>query len=384
MDGSPSIGERFRMRREEFGASLGLTAEWSGLPRDVIDEIERGARKPTTSQFEMLCRGLAVDPGVFFRGEERAPARTPARFREAVSYYKSDPGDLRILALAAEVGRVVHGLWKQGGEQYPLEAHRSRAGLVQDDSQTWMQGYDLGERARMALSEEERPIQSMKALLEGQGVHVTWASFSTKEIDDASVWEPGAAAVILLNRSSERTRKTGSRRAILAHELCHLLHDRGESEPLARLSWDEGDGNYNEAVEKRARAFAPAFLAPRPWLKKWREGLPAEIDPEDLVASVSQHWGLSFEGAAWHCGNAGMIPRGVDRRIAECSSRPKTGVQEAMFEATEEGTQLGLEGIGAQETPSETMDGLASRLVRSLLERGALSASRAREIVSWR
>ncbi len=372
------------MRREEFGASLRMVSEWSGLPVEVIDEIELGTRRPTASQFEMLCRGLAVDPGAFFRREERSPARTPARFREAVSYYESDPEDLRILALAAEVGRLVAGLWKLSGESHPLEAYKSRIGLVQDDSQIWMQGYDLGERARMVLSEEDRPIRSMKSLLEEQGVHVTWAGFSTKEIDAASVWEPGAAPVILLNRSSERTRKTGSRRAILAHELCHLLHDRGESEPLARLSWDEGNGNYNEAVEKRARAFAPAFLAPRHMLKKWREGLPADLDPEDLAAQVSQHWGLSFEGAAWHCGNSGMIPRGVDRRIAECSSRPRTGVPEAMFEATYEGTQLAIEGIGTQETPSETMDGLAARLVRSLLEKGSLSASRAREIVTWR
>ncbi|MCK5798425.1 MAG: ImmA/IrrE family metallo-endopeptidase [Deltaproteobacteria bacterium] len=148
------------------------------------------------------------------------------------------------------------------GRDVALAGHRSIIG-VQANLFMWQHGYELGERARRVLQKGEAPVQNLPALLSSLGVHVAFVPLSSKDIHGASIWEPGAVPILLINSKAFVKAHPGALRATLAHELCHLLHDAGERSLTTIVSWgQEGSGNYNEALEARARAFAPAFLAP--------------------------------------------------------------------------------------------------------------------------
>ena len=57
--------------------------------------------------------------------------------------------DVRLLALAAEQGRILAHLLALLHREIPLTSHR-RVIAVRRATDTWKQGYELGERARKA------------------------------------------------------------------------------------------------------------------------------------------------------------------------------------------------------------------------------------------
>src|SRR5207245_3855952 len=122
--------------------------------------------------------------------------------------------------------------------------------------------------------------------LEVFGVDVALVSVDARRMESARLLEPGSAPVILLNKNSSRVLYPLSRRAILAHELCHLLHDGGERE-LAIISREEGLDN--SGIEKRANGFAPNFLAPKEWVSV------KSSESRSIVLELAETWGLSFE-----------------------------------------------------------------------------------------
>ena len=65
--------------------------------------------------------------------------------------------------------------------------------------------------------------------------------------------------MIVLNLTSAFNLNSGGRRFTIAHELCHIVHDRGRARRVAHVSgpW------VAPGVEKRANAFAAMLLMPR-------------------------------------------------------------------------------------------------------------------------
>lgn len=351
----------------------------SGLGEARVDAIRRGARY-TASEYERLARALAVDPVILYRGEEDDPRRSPARFRAALSIDAPSGHDLRLLALATETGAVLAHLAACLGHPIRLAPHRAiRA--IDPGLKAGRQGYDLGEAAREALTAQPNaPLASIQSLLTQCGVHVAQVPFDSVDIDAASVWAPGAVPVVLINTRSARTAHPGALRATLAHELCHLLHDAGEQDLTTLVSWGvSGHGNYAEAVEIRARAFAPAFIAPRSAVQTWA-GSAAFPDDETLVRALADHWGLSFEGAAWHAKNCHLIDGVAARRLAHLPRKPPIDY------AADEMPPLIVPSAHHPDLPDEPAPlwtGLAARWVVAALAEGHLSLGRARELLTW-
>jgi Zn-dependent peptidase ImmA (M78 family) len=213
-------------------------------------------------------------------------------------------------------------------------------------------------------------------------VHVARVRFSTDDLEGASVWESGATPVILLNERAGRVTYSLSRRAILAHELCHLLHDGGDADIATRVSSSEGRGNYEEAVEQRARGFAPAFLAPRDQLRSWAGEARLPRDPRGFVAEVARHWGLSYEGAIWHAKNTGLIEPNVAAALSAERVLPDLPTDD--FEGEEIGFPPSMLNPDLPDESSQLMDGWATRAVVEALESSAISLGRAKELLAWR
>jgi Zn-dependent peptidase ImmA (M78 family) len=372
-----TLGTRLRRRREEFGASVVQTAGWADLEPERLARIEGGS--PSASwEFEAICRALAVDSGAMARGLDRTPRRSVARFRSA-PWEEPAPEDFRTLSLAAELGRIGGFLAQEVDRPSRLSSLRSPE-PINEHEEPWRQGYRLGELARRAMAPQSDPIRNLEELLTDWGVHIARVAFSSTELDAASLWETDSIPIILLNTRSIRSRSALSRRALLAHELCHLLHDSGERELTTELSWNEGWGNYSTRTEQRARAFAPAFLAPRDEVKHWfKAGSGSRIRlPESKVRRLAERWGFSLRGATWHAKNCGLISPQTAKELDRHSSDLDHGWS-ADFE----------QPIGEADGPlsggeiAPIADGLLSMLVAEAAAKNVISEGRGREIVTW-
>lgn len=340
----------------------------SGLSAERIEAIRSGDGY-TASEYERMCRALAVDPVAMYRGDETDPGRSPARFRTAVSVTEPTGHDLRLLALAAEAGAVLAHIAEQLGRYSPILSRREVRAIDADPAR---QGYELGAAARLLLSGHDQPLDDFTRALNAWGVHIARVPFSSSAIDAASLWAPGTLPIILVNRESPRSAHPGALRAVLAHELCHLLHDAGEQDITTIVSWGvRGRGNYAEAIEVRARAFAPAFIAPPAAVQRWAGAAAFESD-EALVTALATHWGLSFEGAAWHAKNCRLIDHATAKRFADSPSKPSIDY------ATEEPASTEF-----AESTTPLWRGLASQLIESAVAKGHISPGRAEELLSW-
>lgn len=354
----------------------------SGLDAERVDAIQTGSTY-TADEYEQICRALAVDPTVMYRAEESRPGRLPARFRGAMAVGGPPGSDLRLLALAAEQGRILSHLLRSLGRHVELFRYRDIR-PPQAGKDTWREGYELGERARADLQLDQGPIHDVEDILRRLGVHVARVRFTEPGIDAASVWQPDAVPIILLNKGSGRIGHPGAVRATLAHELCHLLHDAGEQDLTTQVSWGaEGTGNYSDVLEVRARAFAPAFLAPRRQVQDWFAEQPRRVrsDARRAIRALGAHWGLSFEGAAWHAKNCGLLDPAMAEALAATSSGEWIDLDG--FDSPPAWVPPAMVHPGLPARAADLWEGSATGIVLDALGEGVITVGRASELLSW-
>jgi Zn-dependent peptidase ImmA (M78 family)/transcriptional regulator with XRE-family HTH domain len=384
MNLAETIGKRLRERREAMGADLSTVAQWAGTSRDRLALIEAGADDLESSEYERICHALAVEPSAVYVGAESDSSRTAARFRTA--WGDDSPiqaADLRLLSSAAEAGRVLGELLRSIQKEPGIAAHR-RTTAVSARPEPGEQGYQLGETARSSLSNPAQPLESVERFLTSIGVHIVATSFSTKRIEAASIWEPKSLPIILLNDSVSRVEYRLSRRAIICHELCHLLHDAGEGDLTTRTTWEQGNNSHHDATEQRARGFAPAFLGPRPAVQDWFGSLGHRRSqkPKDVALALADYWGLSYEGAVWHAKNSGLISESDCTTILSYKPRPGE-INADQFEPETPPAPPEMLNPSLPKRAGKMMEGLATNIVVDALEKETISIGRAREILTW-
>ena len=372
------IQKRIRQRRLDFGASVEDMARLGGLSADRWRQIESG-EPLKTAELGGIARSLAVDAGTLLRGDESSPRRSVARFRQAVDPMLSGQHleASRTLALAAELGRLGGELSRRLGRPSPIAAQR-RPVPVQAGEEPWKQGHRLADTARRVLGLPPGPVRDLQAAFEDWGVHVARLSFAEPSIDAASLVESGALPVILLNEASPRVQNTLPRRATLSHELCHLLYDSGEHDLATRLSGDLAPSDQ-DPIEQRARAFAPAFLAPPDEVRQWfRTGRGRHLrEPQRKVRSLASRWGLSWSAAVWHAKNCRVIQSATAVRL-DRESMPTTW--QVDFESTPATASF---DTSLAATPSALSRGHLAGVVHQAMQSGIVSEGRAREILTW-
>ena len=373
--------QRVFERADEMGLTQDL-GMLSGIGDDDLYAIRQG--KPmSSSEFEAICRSLAVDSGAMYSGNASDPARSPARFRAATALGDPSPLDVRTLALAAEQGRILGQLMQLMGKEVKLRRRRHIAG-IQGTLELWEGGYELGESARAALVPSGGPLRDLPGLLKELGVHLAQVPLSSKHVDAASIWEFEAVPVLLVNAASHIVEHPGALRASLAHELCHLLHDAGERDLTTSVSWGmEGTGNYDQDLEKRARAFAPAFLAPRDMVRAWHAALASRVkrDTVKMVQAMAEHWGLSFEGAVWHAKNCKIVQPAEAVRLAALPRKPVVSL--GGFESEEDFYPPAMFHRDLPAKAAPLWQGWATIVVLDALDEGRISVGRARELLTW-
>jgi Zn-dependent peptidase ImmA (M78 family) len=380
------IGRQIAERRARLGLSVEEVGRLSHLSPVEVTAAERDDAEVSISTLEALGQALAFDPAVILRGESLPDARRmPGWFlshageeAEAVS-----PHDARLFAVAAELGRTGAFLRELVGDPPPALGDLRGDLTPIDAEEPWRLGYRLGEQARQNLALAHPALRSDAALvsvqktLEDLGVHVAHVSFYSLARYAVSIVGPGVMPIVLLNLATERSAQRVARRAVLAHELSHLLHDSGEA---VLPSMPRQPTPYVGAVEQRANAFAPAFLAPPSSLREALVGAP----PDDVVRTIAVRWGLMAEGAIWHAKNCGFISsttaeelvsdtafrRDVSRRACEAAAWEPDIVRD---DARDQGLDVDTTSLVA---------GLVQDLVLRALRGGLISSGRAKELLT--
>lgn len=192
---------------------------------------------------------------------------------------------------------------------YEKSPHDGLSHLVFDEpidatQPPWQQGYGLAEEL---LDEVGRDLATSSTNLSA------WLADWHVRVEELSLDDSGLRAVafvsthhaphILLNQNHWSARMPRARRFTLAHELCHLLHDRSVGASLAIAS-----GPWAPlAIEQRANAFAAWLLMPPDRLKPAIAWAPSAINTPVGIRAVADQLEVSQSALVRHLFNLGEI-----------------------------------------------------------------------------
>jgi Zn-dependent peptidase ImmA (M78 family)/transcriptional regulator with XRE-family HTH domain len=176
-------------------------------------------------------------------------------------------------------------------KQWPLPSTR-----------VWRAGRDLAQFIREHLT-GEIPVRSMIELVERLGILVLWQKLPDY-IAGYAFCDELHGPTIVLNVNGRNVNEL-VRRFCLAHELCHLLIDRGDFQRMSSFDTYDDFYTYTDDIkdprESRANAFAIHLLAPeQEFISAWRE----RSDIRHLMTT----FGASFEAIRHHLDNYELFP----------------------------------------------------------------------------
>lgn len=318
------LGERLREARENCGLSQQRAADKLALPRTAITLMESGKRTVSTLELARLAELYHRQVQDFFAATvEPEGEMLRALYRLVPSLEENSQARddiLRYLDICRE-GQAVEALLGSG------KANAIPSYAIPQPRTVWdaiSQGQKLAEEERRRLGLGYSPISDMAELIADQGVWSAGVQFPDS-ISGVCLHHRSVGMVVLVNVEHRRWRKRFS----YAHEYAHALIDAD------RLVNVTSSVNSSDLLEKRANAFAAAFLMPEKGVREFMEsrgkekepcsGLydvasdkpieararkPAGMDvtPQD-VAMLAYHFGVSYQAAVYRLKDQNYVNR---------------------------------------------------------------------------
>ena len=301
-------------RRNALGLSVESVARAVRLSPDVVELAETNPHDVSIQAVERIAFALGLDESrLAYHPTAGADEGLAIRLRTLqvepdIDDVPLSAGAVLTLAEAVSIIRVQSQLRDELGVE-------SRTGEFEPDpnygypgNPAWNVGYNLARKTRESLGLGDSPIESMRGLVEDTlGIPVVQARLPER-IAGATVAgrnsEEREYRGIVLNTVGQN-QNVWVRRATLAHEVGHLLHDPEDRLEKARVDSYDVNGSNPESystdyVEQRANAFAIAFLAPNDAV---RELAPTPISGES-VSEVMRTFGISRTSAQFHIYNS--------------------------------------------------------------------------------
>lgn len=170
--------------------------------------------------------------------------------------------------------------------------------LLETSDRAYVEGYQLARALRGPLGGVDADASvDIEKIFSELAVPISHLDLRTGELDAVAIFGSRHGPAVFLNSSGPHARGMRGRRATLAHELCHLLIDRGNALPVAEAL----GGSAPRWPERRANAFAAELLLPQ------SEALSAThaANPESqddwsrLVEMLSKKFEASRAVVAW-------------------------------------------------------------------------------------
>lgn len=296
-----------RSRIEQLGLTYSAVAGESHLSPEVVKQTARRSVDNETSELERIGFVLGLDElQLGYRLPRGADTDLAVRLKtlrrpSAGVAVSLNPATVLRFAHSASVIRTQRrlqcwlGMKDASGRFDPTDDYGNSV------SPAYKVGYELAEFVRQRLNLDDRPIASMRDLVErALGIPViqtrlpTGIAGATIAVSDD---KRGEARGIVLNTSGANS-NVWVRRATLAHELGHLLFDPIQHLKYVRVDTyqaNEVDPQASAAdyVEQRANAFAIAFLAPMDAVRSMGS-----------IREVMTTFGISHTAARYHLQNS--------------------------------------------------------------------------------
>jgi Zn-dependent peptidase ImmA (M78 family)/transcriptional regulator with XRE-family HTH domain len=384
------LGDRLRAARDRRGLSQQAVADALGLPRTAITNMETGARAVSTLEITKLADLYGQTPTYFLSPNEKEAEDLLVVLHRVLPEIEQAPQTKR------EVGRILD-LYREGAglrgllDQTSEQTVPNYASNVSSAGDAIRQGEVVAQEERRRLRLGIAPIVNAAETISEQGVW-TAATDLPDGLSGLFVNHPSIGLAILVNASHRPVR----RRFSYAHEYAHALFDRGETVTTTSSQ------NSTQLAEKRANAFAAAFLMPTEGvadhLRQLDKGSPSRhaqtlfdvandsmmeaevrtrpgsqaITYQD-VASLARRFGVSYEAAAWRLKSLGHIGVGETNALLSLKDTGNRYMRELGFEDLFEAGKI-------SEPPEQELRGQLVRLAVEAFRQEEISRGRLIEI----
>ncbi len=254
------IGDEIARRLETIGGG-----KWSDL-------IQSWKTRDTGNPTRLLAWTTSLNPDVARALVEEGVLEAPV----SVSQATNDDDEMRLAArmssaLPADQIRQVLSLVRSFSSHQASRFDRLADATVDHVHRGFAHGqpFEQGEAAATFVRDHFGLASAQRVdvfgVIEDLGIELQTRSVEPSGLDGLAVWGRKHGPAVLINASSSRVaekrflRNVGAARVTAAHELCHLLLDRGH----ALTAVDVLNSRMPPGVESRARAFGGEFLLPR-------------------------------------------------------------------------------------------------------------------------
>ena len=192
--------------------------------------------------------------------------------------------------------------------------------LESSEEHAWEQGYKLAEELldALALPDQQSDWIDIDRLYQELEIRVEDIALHDTDIRAVAIAGLHHLPATLINVKHATTQWSSGRRFTLAHELCHILFDRGYGAKLALASgpWAPRD------IERRANAFAAMLLMPPQLVSRAVQALAIPLESPEGNTAIARRLRTSFTATLGHLYNLGFIDETVRERIrAEADHR---------------------------------------------------------------
>jgi Zn-dependent peptidase ImmA (M78 family)/transcriptional regulator with XRE-family HTH domain len=380
------LGLRLKAARERCALSQQEVADALSIPRTALTNIEAGSRSVSTVELGRLAELYGRDAASLIAARDNLAEALSTVLPRALPDIQTSPAFAaavnRILELCREGARLRSKLYQR---REPSIANYSAAVTSTADALKQAETVAASERRRLGLG--NAPVGNLAELMSAEGIW-TVAAELPDDISGLFVNHGDIGTAILVNDSHSLVR----RRFSYAHEFAHALFDRAEIVTATRRA------NATALVEKRANAFAAAFLMPSEGvteqLLQLDKGNPsrltqtifdvandsmsdAEVRPAagsqtityQDVATIARHFGASYEAAAWRLRSL--------NRLSQTEAQTLVGQREVGNRYL---SLLAFHEVIGNDPPVRNNDPAREQELRSQLVRLAVEAYRREEI----
>lgn len=317
------IGETIRNLRERMGATQDRLAEWAGVSRAIITQVEAGRREPESLELFRIADFFGCTVSDLLRVEPEDLDTAGVRFRRALNMDDTaeiDEAVSRSIRIAREAANLREILGADASDsvvpRYMLHGPTSKGEAIRQGNRT-----AVLERARLGLGTDR--IESIAELVESQGVCAGDLALPS-DVFGITINMGSLGAVCFVDKGQPALRKRFS----LAHEYGHVLMDSHLPSVVSRGRERE------DLAEVRANAFAAAFLMPEDgcleMVRKIGKGAPSRertqlYDEEEVTcveerniaseqdltlidaARLAHYFGASMQSMLYRLRNIGLI-----------------------------------------------------------------------------
>ena len=279
------LSRRLRDARVARGLSQQAVAEVVGVPRSAITQIEAGKRSVSTLELARLA-SCYRRPVTSFLADDEEHEDILVDLRRVAPGLEADT------EVRHQVDRCLN-LCREGVSLESLLGWDRRSGPPQRDlhvprstGEAIAQAGRVADEERLRLNIGHTPVADMAELIATQGI---WASAVDlpDHMSGLFLRHPSIGMAVLVNASHPHVRKRFS----FAHEYAHALFDRDRN---LRVSSTD---NSADQVEKRANAFAAAFLMPRGGVYEVLQSLGkrSRDSPQQLIYNAASDGSIQSE-----------------------------------------------------------------------------------------